>query len=149
MSSITLTGCELSVVNNKIDINLFNLAIYLSFQLLFYELTTGRGHFFINSLINLVKSKKKKIEQNRSSGEKEKSLPSISLNIKGFKTRFRLTQHEQISTYIHNTALSICRNEQDKNIIDIDSKWNRFGFIINNNVILEPISGKASIKCDK
>jgi hypothetical protein len=54
MSSITLTSCDVNFNPNKIDINVLNLGINLSFQLIFYELTTGRGNYFLNSIKNLV-----------------------------------------------------------------------------------------------
>lgn len=74
-------------VNNKIDVLLSQLAINLSFQLVFYELTSGRGHNFINSVMQVLESRKS--QQVENSGER--ALPTVGITVKGFKTRFRLT----------------------------------------------------------
>lgn len=73
---------------NKIDVSLVNLAVYLSFQLLFHELTTGRGHLFLNSVLELVEARKKlEVEGNR----ERKGFPVVTVKCRGLRTRFRLT----------------------------------------------------------
>lgn len=63
MSAITLSSCQLQTnSNNTIHVILDNLAVYLSLQLLLYELTVGRGSSFVNSIIDYMERRKKQDE---------------------------------------------------------------------------------------
>jgi hypothetical protein len=42
------------MANSQLDLILSNLTVNLSFQLVLYELTVGRGNYFLNSIMNLI-----------------------------------------------------------------------------------------------
>lgn len=54
MSCATLTEVQMKMANAQLDLELCNLTVYLSLQLVLYELTVGRGNYFINSIMNLI-----------------------------------------------------------------------------------------------
>lgn len=54
ISSLTIFSLQFNLSNNKIDLLLANFKVNLSYQLLMYELTSGRGKNFITSILNLV-----------------------------------------------------------------------------------------------
>jgi hypothetical protein len=57
MSSVTLTEISLMLANLQADLILRNLTVNLSFQLLLYELTVGRGSSFLNSIVKLIETR--------------------------------------------------------------------------------------------
>lgn len=54
LSSITLNSLQLGISPSKIEADVANLRVNLSYQLLLYELTTGRGKNLIGSIINII-----------------------------------------------------------------------------------------------
>lgn len=54
ISSLTIFSLDFNLANNKIDLHLVNFKVNLSYQLLMYELTGGRGKNFISSVLSLV-----------------------------------------------------------------------------------------------
>lgn len=41
--------------------------------------------------------------------------------------------------------LNLNRNKDDRSLLDLDVGWGRYQLIVNENMILEPISGQLSI----
>lgn len=96
ISSLTIFSLQFILSNNKIDLLLANFRVNLSYQLLMYQLTSGRGKNFITSILNLVQTGKSRDlaleKKKRKSGEGD-SFPTINANVKGFRIHFKLTDY--------------------------------------------------------
>lgn len=73
----------------------------------------------------------------------------MNVELRGFKTRFRFTEHQEVSTSTKYISVKISKNEQDKSRITIQATLNKLYLLINSNMILEPIGATLTMHCNK
>ena len=126
----------MSLDGSQLKTSVGGLGLNLSTELLLYEVTSGKGNFFLNSILNLLETHREIKEQNLKHHSGEKENLHCTFEIDGLRMRLKLAEEEEIILKAETCNIAMETHASDKHSVMMRLGWRNICVVLWQHSIL-------------